>query len=155
MDATKAFDSVWRDGLFYKVKDRLPDNYWYLLKNYYDSSISCLELNGMTSDEHFKVSRGVKQGEILSPALFNIFVDDFLQSIVSENLGLRIKDINLSIMAYCDDIILMSHSFQELQTLVNISGKFGEAWNIKLNPSKSCVFQTGKNYITISNSVLK
>jgi hypothetical protein len=38
LDAEKAFDRVWRDGLFYKLYKKIHPSYWYILKKYYDSS---------------------------------------------------------------------------------------------------------------------
>ena len=79
----------------------------------------------------------------MSPSLFNLFIDDLLTEIVSQDIGLRINGSNFSVMAYCDDIILISTSLIELQHLCKTCEKYGRLWNINFNPKKSCVFQTG------------
>jgi hypothetical protein len=79
IDAEKAFDKVWRDGLFYKLTNRLPPTIWNLLKTYYDSSKGTVTLDnsGLLSDL-ISINCGVKQGGILPPFLFNILVDDLI-----------------------------------------------------------------------------
>ena len=71
MDAEKAFDSLWRDGLFHKLINRIPDNAWRTLVNYYRQSRACVRLGGSHSDI-FNIYGGVKQGGILSPFLFQL-----------------------------------------------------------------------------------
>ena len=72
LDAAKAFDKVWREGLFFKLKDRSDPFIWRLLVNYYTSSNIAISVDGYKS-EIFKTSQGLKQGGILSPFLFNFF----------------------------------------------------------------------------------
>lgn len=74
LDAEKAFDKVWRAGLFYKLKSKVDHRIWLILKKYYDSSVGIINDNqGNTS---FSINCGVKEGGILSPAFINIYVND-------------------------------------------------------------------------------
>ena len=74
LDAEKAFDKVWRDGLFLCLYDKMDPTLWFLLKKYYDSSKGIiLSDSPETQNTEFPISCGVKQGGILSPFLFNIF----------------------------------------------------------------------------------
>ena len=61
LDAEKAFDKVWRDGLFFKLIDKLEPTYWAILKQYYDISKGVIILSYLSLSESIKINCGVKQ----------------------------------------------------------------------------------------------
>jgi hypothetical protein len=65
LDAQKAFDKLWRAGLFFKLKDSIPEIFWRALYNYYDSSQVVVKIEQKKSNA-FKITDGVKQGGVLS-----------------------------------------------------------------------------------------
>ena len=76
IDFKKAYDSVWRTGLFYKlIKTGADLDLIKIIKSMYEQSKQTLLLNGKLT-RTFKTWKGVKQGCILSPRLFNIFIND-------------------------------------------------------------------------------
>jgi hypothetical protein len=78
LDAVKAFDKVWREALFYKLKKlKININLIILLRIYYDKLASKIKLGSFLS-VLFKLLRGLKQGGVLSGALFNTFIDDLI-----------------------------------------------------------------------------
>ena len=79
LDAEKAFDRVWRVGLFYKLIDKLSPTLWLILKTYYESARGCIEVSDGSLSGFFPINIVVKQGGILSPALFRAFIDDLIQ----------------------------------------------------------------------------
>ena len=81
LDAEKAFDKVWRDGLFFKLVNKLDLTHWVILKKYYDQSKGAITLSDLTLSELIEINCGVKQGGILSPYLFNIFINDHIMSL--------------------------------------------------------------------------
>jgi hypothetical protein len=87
VDFLKAFDSVWRSALMYEVcKKGIGGNFHKLLGDMYSNTMySCK--NNNTMSEPFIANRGVKQGDNLSPTLFNIpiYVDDFLEYMISSD----------------------------------------------------------------------
>ena len=60
----------------------------------------------------------VKQGGILSSYLFNYFINELLEKCTDLNIGARINGLNLSIIAYCDYIIIISPSYGQAITLL-------------------------------------
>ena len=78
VDFKKAYDSVWRDGLFHKLlSNGVSPKFVRLLRNIYKSSSLAIKLTEGRSSI-FPSNVGLKQGCNLSPLLFNIFINDFL-----------------------------------------------------------------------------
>ena len=80
---------------------------------YDDSACSVCIINMYTS--MFNVSCGVKQGCLNSPTLFAMYVNDLATVIKSLNKGIDIVNINVSILLYADDIVLISPNGSNLQ----------------------------------------
>ena len=87
LDAEKVFDSVWKEGLMFKLFDiGLRGKIWKIIYNSYEN-VKCMVLvNGVLSDP-FNVERGVHQGEPLSMRLYLIFTNDLLKEL-NEQVGL-------------------------------------------------------------------
>jgi len=147
LDAEKAFDKVWRDGLFYKLIGKLNYSLWVILKKYYDSSTGSLSYEDNIL-EAFIINCGVKQGGILSPFLFNAFIDDLVTECTDMNIGALIGNLNTSIIVYADDILLISPIDSHLQRLLDICSKYGDLWRIKFNPKKSNIISFGGSVLT-------
>ncbi len=78
MDAEKAFDKLWRDGLFYKLIKKLEKREWLVLNRYYNDSEAIIIFYNQLSDQ-LKIVTGVKQVGILSPFLFNTIIDELVE----------------------------------------------------------------------------
>jgi hypothetical protein len=143
LDASKAFDKLWRAGLFHKIKPFMDPGLWRLLYNYYSKSNIIVKYNNEKS-EMIKTSEGVKQGGILSPFLFNYFIDDLLRSCLGKELGAKIKNSNLSIIGYCDDLIIMSPVAEHAHILLKECEEFAKKWKLEFNAKKSVSLKFGK-----------
>ena len=81
----KAYDSVWRNGLFLKLlKAGISTGFVQLIKDMYSKLSPCVQVGGGVS-ESFESLVGLKQGCNLSPSLFNLFVNDIIQCIDRSN----------------------------------------------------------------------
>jgi hypothetical protein len=149
LDASKAFDKLWRAGLFYKLMNVLDPPLWRILFNYYDRSKIVVKFNRERS-ETIRITEGVKQGGILSPFLFNYYIDDLLRECLSKNIGALVGDENLSIIGYCDDLILLSPIAKHLEILLGICEKFAEKWKLEFNAKKSVYMNLGDNFENFS-----
>ena len=120
IDLKKAFDSVDRNLLWYKllcygINSNLLGN----LKALHSKVNYCLEINS-TGTEWFTVNRGVKQGCLLSPALFNLYINDLVPYVQNLNLGVNIEeDIVKCILLYADVIALFTNNENDLQQLIH------------------------------------
>ena len=142
LDAEKAFDKLWRDGLFYKLIKKLDKREWFILKRYYENSEARIVCNDEYSNQ-FKIVTGVKQGGILSPFLFNVFVDELVEEILKLNVGAKIGNTNMNILSYCDDLNLLFSCPVHGQVMLDKCNEFAEKWKIKFNPQKSNVIVFG------------
>ena len=93
LDAEKAYDSLWRDGLFEKLIPKIDPNIWFLLKNYYNSSEGVLKINNVIMKDTIKITREVKQGGVISPFLFIVLIDELIQEISRDFEGCTLGNI--------------------------------------------------------------
>ena len=146
LDAEKAFDKVWRDGLFFKLSSKMHITLWVLLKKYYDMSHGTILLPDLNFSALFEIETGVKQGGILSPFLFNDFIDELIILCVDANKGAIFDELNVSIIVYADDILLISPLDSDLQFLLDICSKYSSDWRLKFNASKSNIISFGEQF---------
>ena len=102
--------------------------------------------------QSFQYTRGVRQGCILSPPLFNLYVNDLafsFNNILSDPFVLP-NGTKLNSLFYADDLIMLSRSKLGLQNYLNKLSSYCNSWMLKINPKKTkiMVFQKGtKNVI--------
>ena len=146
LDAEKCFDRIWHDGLFYKLMDIIPSPHWSFLYKMYKQLNTKVRWNGTTS-EQFKVTRGTRQGSILSPTLFNIFIDELLQKLSCINTGVYIGGRKYNSMAYADDISLFTLTTAGLQEMINCCVKYADEWRFSFGVNKSKCLIVGKQIL--------
>ena len=98
LDCQKAFDKVWRAGIFHKLIGKIDKFAWRAIISYYNKSMIVVKLNKLISTT-YKTSEGCKQGGVLSSFLFNYFINGMLEECLDSNLGAKIGKTNLSIIA--------------------------------------------------------
>jgi hypothetical protein len=94
------------------------------------------------------VANGVKQGGIMSPVLFTMYVDDLLIRLRDSGLGCRIKDEYIGAIAYADDITLICPSIRGINTMLKICKNFADEFEILFNEKKTVCIKFGNNVCT-------
>ena len=143
LDATKAFDKLWRAGLFYKLKDKINVSLWRIIVSYYSNSKIIVKI-GAEKSEAYRTTEGVKQGGVLSPYLFNFFINAMIEECLEMNIGASIGGINVSVVSYCDDILLLCLTTAHLEALLNKCQEYASFWKMEFNPTKSVYMEIGK-----------
>ncbi len=124
LDARKAFDRVNYCKLFKTLLDRnICPLYCRLLLNMYINQK--LRIRWETTDSsYFNVTNGVKQGEVISPILFCIYMDGLLNELSKSNVGCHIGGEFAGGFGYADNLKLLTPSVHALRILANICEKY-------------------------------
>ena len=137
LDASKAFDRLVHSGLFSKLIDRkIPKCLLDILVTWYEGLMCRVRWDGHLSD-WFHVTAGVRQGGVLSPDLYSIYVDDLILELQSTGIGCHIASTFAAALFYADDMCILAPSVKGLQKLLDICEKYCERWDIGLNAKKT------------------
>ena len=148
LDISKAFDRVNHNKLFKSLyKAGLPHGILQILVCWYNKLFVTVRWNGHLSN-CFKVSCGVRQGGILSPSAFNLFINLFITELRFKGVGCTVGGIYLGCILYADDIILLSSSVSGLQHMLNTCFEVSVKLSMNFNCLKSqcIVFGTAVKY---------
>ena len=137
LDASKAFDFVHYGKLFNILLDRnLPPHIIRLILDSY--SHQTLKTRWGHSLSHgIDVKNGVKQGGVLSPILFALYMDELILRLKNSCFGCRIGKTYVGCLAYADDLTLLSPSIGGLKQVLLICEKFSQEFHVTFNSKKS------------------
>ena len=137
VDIKSAFDRVSYWGLFNKLLDRgVPLSLVLMLEFWFSHQMLFIRWGSVTSHS-FNMRNGIRQGSILSPYLFNLYVDDMNKRLNSAGIGCYIGNEAANNFAYADDLVILAPCAAALNDLISI-----------------CVDFSKDNYIIFSNSEL-
>ena len=115
LDIKGAYDSVDREILWRKCEQKnIVGPRLKLLKFMFNHTEVAIRINGKES-RYVKMGRGLLQGSLISPLLFNVFIDDLPRILRSKNKGVNIGENKINSLIYADDIVVISKSSQILQ----------------------------------------
>ena len=145
VDFSKAFDSVPRDILLQKLSSHGIDGKIFdIIKTIYTNDQAAVKIDDQYS-QPFRTTRGVRQGCVLSPLLFNIFLSDIQDSfdICGDNPTLNDQDI--SCLIWADDILILSKSEEGLQKKLDNLGIYCKKNKLKVNTDKTKIMTFTKS----------
>ena len=137
LDASKAFDRVNHNLLFDKLRKRnVPHIIVRLLVFWYTSQTFVVRWCNEFS-QSFNVSNGVRQGSILSPTLFNVYIDCLSKELLNAKFGCIFNGSCFNHLVYADDTVLLAPSPTALQKLINICINFAHSHSLLYNEKKT------------------
>uniref|UniRef100_A0A8B9X3S9 Reverse transcriptase domain-containing protein n=1 Tax=Bos mutus grunniens TaxID=30521 RepID=A0A8B9X3S9_BOSMU len=145
IDYAKAFDCVDHNKLWKILKEMgIPDHLICLLRNLYAGQKATVKTGHGTTD-WFQIGKGVCQGCILSPCLFNLYAEYIMRNSGLEEAqsGIKIAGRNINNLRYADDINLMAESKEELKSLLMKVKEESEKVCLKLNIQKMKIRASG------------
>jgi len=138
VDMMKCFDTIYRNALWLKMyKCGIQGKILRIVRDMYQKVKSCVKSLSSYSD-YFSYAVGLRQGEVMSPLLFSLFVEDlelFLQNDLQS--GLNIDDIVLILLLFADDMAIVGKTPDEIQNHLDNLYYYCNLWGLKVNTEKT------------------
>ena len=100
-----------------------------------------------TLSEQVQISKGIRQGDSLSPTLFNLIMDQIIQQVKNKNLGYQMHNTKFNILCYADDAVLMADNENDLQRLLLQFQKTAQTFNMEIHTEKTCAMVISKEAV--------
>ena len=142
IDLRKAFDSIEH----WVLKDTLKhyglekDSIKFIMNLYTDLEAYDIVVTPFGATKTFTLQRGVRQGDGLSPILFNIAINPILERIQQIKLGYKFSNnnqIQIPLLAYADDIILITENAKDMNIIFKIFKSMTDTYGLRINNLKS------------------
>ena len=151
LDCSKAFDKCRFDKLFTKLINKgLPHVVVRVLVFIYEEQTGWVTLAGKHSTI-FSPTNVTRQGSVLSPVIFSVYLDDLLKELRSQELGCSIGGCWYGACGYADDIILLAPNREVLQRMLSVCEAYADSHNLLFStdpvPAKSktkCIYFCGR-----------
>ena len=145
IDYTKAFDCVDHHKLWKILQEMgIPDHLTCLLRNLYASQEATVR-TGHGTAYWFQIGKGVCQGCILSPCLFNFYAEYIMRNagLDETQAGIKIVRRNINNLIYAGDTTLMAESEEELKSFLMKVKEESEKVGLKFNIQKTKIMASG------------
>lgn len=142
IDFKAAFDSINRIALFYKLSCLgLSSKMLTIIRRLYEDNLSAV-WDGAERSDWFQTTSGVKQGCLLSPLLFSLFLDDLTSFLPG---GISFAGTDIKALLYADDIVIFAETPNMLQIMINKLQLYCQLWSLTVNTRKSkvMIFRNG------------
>ena len=145
LDASLAFDSIEYASLFNHLRYRnmCPVVLRLIMNMYILQKMQVRFSNSLYNQ--FTVGNGVKQGGVLSPILFTVYIDKLIKILKQRNVGCKIGNNFLGLFGYADDLTFLCPTLSGLREMLNICEDYAKDYNILFNASKSKLMYFGNN----------
>ena len=137
LDCSKAFDRISHWELFIKLMRRNVPLCFLLCVMHLYLNMSCTVKWKTSKSEVFEVPTGTKQGGILSPSFFALYMHDLIDKLKSSGYGAHVIQACIACIFFADDIVLLSPSRHGLQRLLDISVSYCTKFCLDFNVKKS------------------
>ena len=146
LDLRKAFETVWIDGLLFKLFTELGINgrMWLAIKDLYTNVKARVLYSGSLS-RMFDISQGTGQGRILAPFMYKVYINSLLNVLSNHCYAIFISGLRLSRPSFADDISLITQHASFLQSLMTKCVRYSLQWRYEFNHTKSGVVTFGES----------
>ena len=156
LDVRKAFDTVWIDGLLYKLFLELgiQGRMWLDIRDLYTNVKAQVFYEGSLSRK-INVLQGTGQGHILAPFMYKVYVNGLLTVLSNHCCAILINGLRVPSPSFADVISLLTLQPSFLKTFMNICNRYGIKWRYDFNHSKSGVVTFGEtkphHFVSLKN----
>jgi len=139
VDYARAFDTINHTLLFKKILDiDIKGQLYRVIKGIYSSMTAAVSVNGYITT-WFAMECGIRQGDTLAPTIFNIYINDLVDKIKELKCGLTLGDVDISIIVFADDVLLITDTPAKLQTMLDSINMWCQRWHMTVNQTKTQV----------------
>ena len=149
MDIRQAFPSVWRDGILHKLIHNFGVSLHHaaIIQSLLHSGEYCLKSDRLAV-HRFSTTCGVPQGSVISPILYSVFANDLLQELTQQHFAPTLFGTAVSVIAYCDDLLLIAHSPEDLAKLLKVAEHHSHTWRYQFHPDKCKLLAFNEHSLT-------
>ena len=154
IDFAKAFDTVWRDALLLKLSNMgVKGKMLRMIRALYGDTKASVRVNGELT-EVFSTLQGVRQGGVLSPTLFLVFINDLIEALRAKQIGVMVPGFegdnvfsrgpnNLPGLLWADDVVILAETEEQLREAFSVVDDWCLNWGMSVNSKKSNVMLVG------------
>ena len=125
-----------------------------IIMQWYATQKACVRWGSVVSD-NFLITNGVRQGGILSPLFFNIYMDCLSEYLCNTQTGCNVGGVMINHLMYADDLVIISPSVKGLQCLLDICDVYGHNHDILFNHDKTvCMYMPSGNCYYLNTPVV-
>jgi hypothetical protein len=136
LDGEKAFDTVWHQGLFYKlIECNIDKTSLISIREMYRDATSCVRHKGLISHS-FPVLQGTRQGGKTSPLCYLVYINGLIKQLEASDYGFVMYNIKLSSPTVADDMYLVSFSKGGMDKMLDICNEYSRQWRYRYNAGK-------------------
>ena len=144
LDVQKAFDVVDHQKMKIKLHlESIDPRSWQLIDRLYSQLSETVQWKGNLS-EPFSITKGVRQGAILSTSLYKMYINDLLIDLEKASTGMHIGSIYIGTPTCADDQLLIANNAQDMQAMLNAVHEYSNEHLYKIHPSKSSITNMAK-----------
>jgi hypothetical protein len=154
VDFKQCFDTIWREGMLYKLLLNGVGGLFYRnIRSMYSNTVNYVKMsNGLSPP--FPSNIGVKQGCVLSPTLFKLYVKDLPDVFDQSCHPVTLLSSKINCMMYADDTVLLSESAEGLQNCLNKLQEYCSTWHLEVNPKKTKIMVFKGGLKTVNTGVI-
>ena len=135
-DIRKAYDTVWQDGLFYKLfKLGMTGKAWRILRRFYNGFVCQIKFSGQLSSL-FEAGQGIHQGAPCSLFMFAAFHDELIRRIKEMCVGVKLCKEITTCPTFTDDMSIIALAKEGLQMMFDVAFKYSVQWHFEFSPTK-------------------
>ena len=143
-DVSKAYDTVWTNGLFYQLRNMgIRGRTWRLLYRAYIDFKCRVRIGGKCSDWYSMLS-GIHQGGFLSSTKYIAFINPLVDKLEHSDLCCKVGIVKASPVSYADDLATACISKRRLDKALEIVYEFSRKWRFDFNADKSAIMVYGE-----------
>lgn len=137
IDLRKAFDRVWRTGLWKCLPDLgIGNETIRILEQIYDNIRKMVEINS-TKTDWFSSKIGVRQGCVMSPLLFSLYIQSIGTKLIDSRKGITMDGTVIPALFFADDMVLFSEKIEDLQQQLETLTETCEEKKLEINYDKT------------------